>query len=289
MEKEEFGMKPMNCPGHCLMFRERVRSYRELPIRLADFGVLHRNELSGALSGLTRVRRFQQDDAHIFCRPEQIQDEARTPNFSPPETLVPSGPKRLSPPLRPPLRWRVLLSSRRRIVPNFERAACCAAMMLAANLAAPAQAGSSGLKRAAEARGGLMKRELSALWAPVLQRAACATVGAHAAQVLGFLRLMDSVYGVFGLSYEANLSTRPEGFLGDIALWDKAEAALTSALNAFGKPWALNPGDGAFYGPKIDITVFDALKRKFQARQRLLPVASRKQRHGRHRRRARNA
>lgn len=69
---------------------------------------------------------------------------------------------------------------------------------------------------------------------------------------------------MFGLSYEANLSTRPEGFLGDIALWDKAEAALTSALNAFGKPWALNPGDGAFYGPKIDITVFDALKRKFQ-------------------------
>jgi threonyl-tRNA synthetase len=157
VEKEEFGMKPMNCPGHCLMFRERVRSYRELPLRLADFGVLHRNELSGALSGLTRVRRFQQDDAHIFCRPEQIQEE-----------------------------------------------------------------------------------------------------------VLGFLRLMDSVYATFGLSYEANLSTRPEGFLGEIALWDKAEAALTAALDAFGRPWALNPGDGAFYGPKIDITVFDALRRKFQ-------------------------
>jgi threonyl-tRNA synthetase len=157
VEKEEFGMKPMNCPGHCLMFRERVRSYRELPMRYADFGVLHRNELSGALSGLTRVRRFQQDDAHIFCRPEQIQEE-----------------------------------------------------------------------------------------------------------VLGFLRLMDSVYTTFGLSYEANLSTRPEGFLGEIALWDRAEAALTAALDAFGKPWALNPGDGAFYGPKIDITVFDALRRKFQ-------------------------
>ena len=157
VEKEEFGMKPMNCPGHCLMFRERVRSYRELPMRYADFGVLHRNELSGALSGLTRVRRFQQDDAHIFCRAEQIQEE-----------------------------------------------------------------------------------------------------------VLGFLRLMDSVYTTFGLSYEANLSTRPEGFLGEIALWDRAEAALTAALDAFGKPWALNPGDGAFYGPKIDITVFDALRRKFQ-------------------------
>ena len=157
VEKEEFGMKPMNCPGHCLMFRERVRSYRELPLRLADFGVLHRNELSGALSGLTRVRRFQQDDAHIFCRAEQIQDE-----------------------------------------------------------------------------------------------------------VLSFLRFMDSVYATFGLSYEANLSTRPEGYLGELALWDKAEAALAAALDAFGKPWALNPGDGAFYGPKIDITVYDALKRKFQ-------------------------
>ena len=157
VEKEEFGMKPMNCPGHCLMFRERVRSYRELPLRLADFGVLHRNELSGALSGLTRVRRFQQDDAHIFCRTEQIQDE-----------------------------------------------------------------------------------------------------------VLSFLRFMDSVYATFGLSYEANLSTRPEGYLGELALWDKAEAALGAALDAFGKPWALNPGDGAFYGPKIDITVYDALKRKFQ-------------------------
>ena len=68
-------MKPMNCPGHCLVFRHRQRSYRELPIRMADFGVLHRNELKGALTGLTRVRRFQQDDAHIFCRVDQIMDE----------------------------------------------------------------------------------------------------------------------------------------------------------------------------------------------------------------------
>ncbi|EOY00417.1 Threonyl-tRNA synthetase isoform 4 [Theobroma cacao] len=71
IEKQEFGLKPMNCPGHCLMFQHRVRSYRELPLRLADFGVLHRNEASGALTGLTRVRRFQQDDAHIFCRESQ--------------------------------------------------------------------------------------------------------------------------------------------------------------------------------------------------------------------------
>jgi threonyl-tRNA synthetase len=72
IEKEKFALKPMNCPGHCLMFKHRDRSYRELPMRFADFGVLHRNELSGALTGLTRVRRFQQDDAHIFCRPDQV-------------------------------------------------------------------------------------------------------------------------------------------------------------------------------------------------------------------------
>jgi threonyl-tRNA synthetase len=75
VEGQEWGMKPMNCPGHCLMFGHRLRSYRELPIRLADFGVLHRNEISGALTGLTRVRRFQQDDAHIFCRQDQIKSE----------------------------------------------------------------------------------------------------------------------------------------------------------------------------------------------------------------------
>jgi threonyl-tRNA synthetase len=72
---EEFGLKPMNCPGHCLMFRHTNRSHRDLPIRFADFGVLHRNEIRGALSGLTRVRRFQQDDAHIFCRVDQVEDE----------------------------------------------------------------------------------------------------------------------------------------------------------------------------------------------------------------------
>ena len=72
VEKEKFALKPMNCPGHCLMFKHSDRSYRDLPIRMADFGVLHRNEYSGALTGLTRVRRFQQDDAHIFCRVDQV-------------------------------------------------------------------------------------------------------------------------------------------------------------------------------------------------------------------------
>lgn len=72
VDKEKFAMKPMNCPGHCLIFDARERSYKELPIRMAEFGVLHRNEASGALSGLTRVRRFVQDDAHIFCTPDQV-------------------------------------------------------------------------------------------------------------------------------------------------------------------------------------------------------------------------
>ena len=75
VEHQTFGLKPMNCPGHCVMFGHKMRSYRELPLRMADFGVLHRNELSGALTGLTRVRRFQQDDAHIFCRTDQVRRE----------------------------------------------------------------------------------------------------------------------------------------------------------------------------------------------------------------------
>lgn len=157
VEHQGFGMKPMNCPGHCLMFDSTVRSYRELPIRYGDFGVLHRNEITGALSGLTRVRRFQQDDAHIFCAPSQIMTE-----------------------------------------------------------------------------------------------------------VLGVLDFLDHIYGIFGFKFELELSTRPEDKLGDDALWDQAEGALAEALNKFGKPWKENPGDGAFYGPKIDIKVFDALKRPHQ-------------------------
>ncbi|XP_024357785.1 threonine--tRNA ligase, mitochondrial 1 isoform X1 [Physcomitrium patens] len=157
VEKQEFGLKPMNCPGHCLIFDHRVRSYRELPLRLADFGVLHRNELSGALSGLTRVRRFQQDDAHIFCMESQLLTEVK-----------------------------------------------------------------------------------------------------------GALDFLEFAYGVFGFTFELELSTRPEKYLGEIETWNRAEKALEAALNAFGKPWQINEADGAFYGPKIDITVFDALKRKFQ-------------------------
>lgn len=157
IESQGFGMKPMNCPGHCLMFDNTIRSYRELPLRFGDFGVLHRNEITGALSGLTRVRRFQQDDAHIFCMPTQIMTE-----------------------------------------------------------------------------------------------------------VLGVLDFLDHIYGIFGFKFELELSTRPADKLGDDSMWDQAEAALAEALNKFGKPWKENPGDGAFYGPKIDIKVFDALKRPHQ-------------------------
>lgn len=156
-EKETFALKPMNCPGHCLIFDNRVRSWRELPLRLADFGVLHRNELSGALTGLTRVRRFQQDDAHIFCTPEQIKVE-----------------------------------------------------------------------------------------------------------IDGCLDFLSYVYKTFGYSVNLVLSTRPEKYLGDLEIWNGAEKALEESLNKFGQPWSINPGDGAFYGPKIDITITDALKRAHQ-------------------------
>ncbi|KAI9892586.1 MAG: threonyl-tRNA synthetase [Vezdaea aestivalis] len=161
LEKETFALKPMNCPGHCLMFAHRERSYRELPWRVADFGVLHRNEASGALTGLTRVRRFQQDDTHIFCTPDQITSE-----------------------------------------------------------------------------------------------------------IEGLFDFLRTVYGCFGFTFKLKLSTRPEKFLGDIKTWDEAEAKLKVALDAFssagGSKWELNPGDGAFYGPKIDITISDALKREHQ-------------------------
>ena len=158
VDKETFALKPMNCPGHCLMFGSRDRSYKELPLRLADFGVIHRNEASGALSGLTRVRRFVQDDAHIFCRASQIEDE-----------------------------------------------------------------------------------------------------------MMHCFDFLQTVYGLFGFTFKMELSTRPEKHLGDVATWDAAEKRLASALDRFVPgQWELNPGDGAFYGPKIDITISDAMRRQHQ-------------------------
>jgi threonyl-tRNA synthetase len=152
-EDEEYGLKPMNCPGHCLIFASKKRSYRDLPIRYADFSPLHRNEVHGALSGLTRVRRFHQDDGHIFCRPEQIQEEI--------------------------------------------------------------------------------------------------------SRTLEFVKL---AYKTFGLGpYRLVLSTRPvDHFIGTAYEWDNAEAALRKALVASGQPWMVNDGDGAFYGPKIDVILKDS-------------------------------
>ncbi|XP_072535979.1 threonine--tRNA ligase 1, cytoplasmic [Salminus brasiliensis] len=152
-----FALKPMNCPAHCLMFEQRVRSWRELPLRWADFGALHRNEHSGALGGLTRVRRFCQDDAHIFCTPEQLEEE-----------------------------------------------------------------------------------------------------------IIACLDFVRSVYRVFGFTFHCLLSTRPSSYLGETSLWDSAEQQLERSLQQFGEHWELNPGDGAFYGPKIDIQIRDAIGRQHQ-------------------------
>ncbi|XP_006902272.1 PREDICTED: threonine--tRNA ligase, mitochondrial isoform X3 [Elephantulus edwardii] len=150
-------LKPMNCPAHCLMFAHRPRSWRELPLRLADFGALHRAEASGSLGGLTRLRCFQQDDAHIFCALDQLESEIR--------------------------------------------------------------------------------------------------------DALDFLR---AVYAQLGFSFRLALSTRPSGFLGESHLWDHAEQVLHQALEEFGEPWDLRPEDGAFYGPKIDVHLQDALGRPHQ-------------------------
>ncbi|KAH7650303.1 threonyl-tRNA synthetase (RNA binding domain TGS+ +tRNA synthetase) [Cryptosporidium bovis] len=157
VEKKEWGLKPMNCPGHCIMFKYMNPSYKQLPIKLADFGVLHRNEFSGALNGLTRVRRFQQDDAHIFCAPEQIQEE-----------------------------------------------------------------------------------------------------------VFKALDFLFFIYGQLGFKFDLFLSTMPKEHLGTEEQWKEAEDSLKEALDKTGRNWKINPGDGAFYGPKIDIMLWDALNRQHQ-------------------------
>ncbi|XP_072316147.1 threonine--tRNA ligase 1, cytoplasmic [Eucyclogobius newberryi] len=154
---QTYALKPMNCPAHCLMFEHRVRSWRELPLRWADFGALHRNELSGALGGLTRVRRFCQDDAHIFCTPDQLEEE-----------------------------------------------------------------------------------------------------------IVACLDFVRTVYQVFGFTFQCLLSTRPTPCLGEPEQWDSAEEQLERSLQQFGERWEVNPGDGAFYGPKIDIQIKDAIGRQHQ-------------------------
>jgi threonyl-tRNA synthetase len=157
VDEIEYAIKPMNCPGGMLLYKNRPHSYRELPWRVAEVGLVHRHELSGVLSGLFRVRAFHQDDAHIYMMPDQIE-----------------------------------------------------------------------------------------------------------AEILGVLRLVERLYGVFGLGFHLELSTRPEKSIGSDEQWEIATDGLRSALESYGAAYQLNEGDGAFYGPKIDIHIKDALGRTWQ-------------------------
>jgi threonyl-tRNA synthetase len=157
VEGRGMAVKPMNCPTHCLIYKTRLRSYRDLPIRYGDFGRLHRYEKSGVTSGLTRVRSFAQDDAHVFCTPEQIEDE-----------------------------------------------------------------------------------------------------------VLAAVEMIREIYDTFGFEDQLELSTRPDKRLGSDELWDRAEATLKAALVRTGLDYDVNEGDGAFYGPKIDFQIRDAIGRSWQ-------------------------
>jgi threonyl-tRNA synthetase len=157
VEGQVFGIKPMNCIAHIMVYKSKVRSYRDLPLRYFELGTVHRHERSGVLHGLLRVRCFTQDDAHIFCRPDQVQDE-----------------------------------------------------------------------------------------------------------IANVLKFVDDVMGIFGFSYEIELSTRPEKSLGSDEIWELATNALKDSLEKLGKSYVINEGDGAFYGPKIDIKLKDALDRKWQ-------------------------
>ncbi len=154
---EEYGIKPMNCLAHVKIFAHKTRSYKELPLRFFEFGTVHRHEKSGVLHGLLRVREFTQDDAHIFCRPDQIEEE-----------------------------------------------------------------------------------------------------------VIKVLDFVDSIMQRFGFEYEMEISTRPEKSIGSDEIWEKATEALKGALNRIGKEYGIDEGGGAFYGPKIDIKITDAIGRKWQ-------------------------
>jgi threonyl-tRNA synthetase len=158
IDDQDFAVKPMNCPGHMLIFRNAMHSYRDLPIRMGEFGLVHRHELSGVLSGLFRVRMFTQDDAHVFCKDiEQSKDEIKE-----------------------------------------------------------------------------------------------------------LLKLVDVIYGTFGFEYKMELSTRPEKAMGEKKLWDEAESVLKEVLDSTGREYVVNEGDGAFYGPKIDFHLKDAIGRTWQ-------------------------
>ncbi|MGG3520433.1 threonine--tRNA ligase [Bacillus pseudomycoides] len=157
VDNKSFALKPMNCPGHMLIFKNKLHSYRDLPIRMCEFGQVHRHEFSGALNGLLRVRTFCQDDAHLFVTPEQIESEIKS-----------------------------------------------------------------------------------------------------------VLKQIDYVYRTFGFEYEVELSTRPEDSMGDDELWNQAESSLENVLKSLNYNYRVNEGDGAFYGPKIDFHIKDALQRSHQ-------------------------
>ncbi|XEC94382.1 threonine--tRNA ligase [Paenibacillus tarimensis] len=157
IDDRKFALKPMSCPGHMLVYNNRLHSYRDLPIRMAEYGQVHRHEYSGALNGMLRVRAFCQDDAHIFAAPDQIEGEIKS-----------------------------------------------------------------------------------------------------------VIQLIDNIYSVFGFQYTVELSTRPEKSMGSDLLWEQAEGALRQVLEEMNIDYKLNPGDGAFYGPKIDFHIKDALHRSHQ-------------------------
>lgn len=158
IDKHQFAIKPMNCPGGILVYRHRLHSYRDLPLKIGELGLVHRHEASGALSGLFRVRSFTQDDAHLYVTEEMLENE-----------------------------------------------------------------------------------------------------------VVELIRLFDEVYSVFGLSYHIELSTRPEDkYIGTVETWEKSEQALANACRKAGKEFKLNPGDGAFYGPKLDFILRDSMNRLWQ-------------------------
>jgi threonyl-tRNA synthetase len=157
VDEQSYGVKPMNCLAHMLIYKSKMRSYRDLPLRYFELGTVHRHEKSGVLHGLLRVRGFTQDDAHILCMPEQLD-----------------------------------------------------------------------------------------------------------AEIKGVLKFVQEVMGIFGFEYEMELSTRPEKSIGTDEAWELATNALHSALKDSGREFEINEGDGAFYGPKIDIKLKDALDRKWQ-------------------------
>ena len=157
IDDQAYGIKPMNCLAHMLIYNSGVHSYRDLPVRFFELGTVHRHEKSGVLHGLMRVRQFTQDDAHILCRPDQLQEE-----------------------------------------------------------------------------------------------------------ITGIITFVQDVLAIFGFDYEVEISTRPEKSIGSDVAWDRATKALTQAIESLDVPYEINPGDGAFYGPKIDIKLKDALNRSWQ-------------------------